>query len=516
MRRWTCAMVALALVAGCAARGRPAGGPEPAPVTPPPAPPPADGGAPARPALHRLTLPPGQAIDRPGLFFLRVDTGAMEGWTLDGPADYIPSPDNRWVQAERWDTHTVYLVDRKAGAEFTWNAGERRLLAAEGDHLLFADQNRVWLTDANLHVVAALPARPAAPSGVFSRDGQWLAVANGPVVYLVATATGTVRELTRFAPDTVGYAGVNRLRGGEEIVVYAPLLAPGGAASGRVLTRRYTWQGELVGEITTAGALRFALSPDGRYLARSDRLAGVVPVAVIEAMRPAGPGLRLKAGAFCDPVTGRGFGPTWLADSSGVAVYTDSGYRILTTDGLLLSTPGGGSAAARELVPAPDRADRFAVDGTVVTDGTGRVLRAVALAPGLGAGAIEPWGTASDELRITPSGGGSDGRCEFPTLPPQVDRPPYADAATLTIGAQAAGDCVRLRREPGRQGKVVACLAGGRRVTLTDPPGPTREGVVQRAHNGAYGDGMYWLYVLSDGGEQGWLAAGAAGLTWAG
>lgn len=486
--------------------------------------PPVDNGVPFLGSYKRLTFAPGQAIDQPGIFFMKVQTGAIEGLTLPGADRYEPSPDNRWVRAWVWaenqKTDTVYLFDRKAGAEFTWNAKERRLLAAQGDHLLFTDDNQVWLTDDELNTLTTIPAQSSLPSGVFSLDGERVAVANGPVVYLVPTAGGTPHKLAEFATDMVSHTSVGSSRGGAEIVVYAQLRGSADTDPRGFKVLRYSWQGQLVGEFTAPSSMRFTLSPDSRHLARTEFLVGVIHAAVIsntmESLDPGESGVRLKAAGFCDPSTGRNFGPTWLSDSSGVVVYTKDGYRILTKDGRILAPPAFAGQDVHEVIPAPDRPDRFALAGAKVIDSTGSVLSAAVLAPGATAGAIEPWGLASDELRFRiPAGGGGGGGCDFFALPAQLDRPPYTDQVTLKVGLQA-NDCVRLRQLPGVQAPVITCLSGDRRVTLTDPPPRIVEGKPQRVPTGSYADGMYWVHVMSDTGEEGWLAASAANLTWVG
>lgn len=464
--------------------------------------------SPAPGALERLQIAPGDVVNRRGLFFMQVATGAIEGWVVSDyatGANFQVSPDNRWLAATASDT--TYLADRTTGSVYRWPTEQVRLLVAQGERLLFADDEYLWLVGADLRPLRTLPLKPASPRAAFSRNGRTLALVNDGILYLVEAEAGPFREV---GPVPTDVPTVEASQHRDELLVRAVRYTGAGA---EYVVQRYSWQGKRLGELTMPDNKSW-LSPDGSLVAWDQSLAGISSAVIISDANEIEPRFRLQGGDLCDPDLLHPY-EVWLADGSGVIVKTEGGYRILTPAGEMIESPAL-TGIRGEPTPAPDRPDRFALGRTKVVDAAGNPVAATVLGPDANGtpGHLHPWGYTSDELRFTTIHNGHGGRCSYPPpLTAQAERPPFPSDVTVTVGLPA-DECLNLRAQPGLAGTVITCIPGGSRLTVTTDPPPPPPGMMRATPTVPHVDGDWWVHVRAPGGQQGWIAFEAGQLDW--
>lgn len=458
----------------------------PGTVSPPPAQPAASLERPfeaATGAVERITLKPGETATRDGaVYFLSVATGTVEGWVLKERAEAVISPgffaDNRWLIFYQYPW--VYLTDRTSGATYRWPDGALALVAARGDHLLFQSDRQVWLSGPDLKRRVTLPVPTGEKiylGGAFAPDGTSLIVNGGDAVYLVDTATGATRKVGEgvMRLDDTGDQWVTFERGGK---LY-----------------RYGFDGKVIAELAGTGTP----SPDGKWVATNLTLLDALPAVEVSAAG-GDPRFRLLSSDTCNAVDS-----TWKADSSGLVVNTADGIRLLRTSGDLEPIPGVDPARKRaDVIPAPDRADRLALNQTTVVDGSGRVLAEIKLGQHVYPGRFSPWGYSSDELRMTTPTGGKGYFCYELVFPPRLERGPFSSDVRLKVGLPAA-DCTNLRTGFHTDAPVVVCVPGGSTVSLAPVAGtmPVTEGLPET-----------WAHVRTADGKTGWIRVDTAQLGW--
>ena len=473
--------------------------------------------------LERRRLSPGEPVAQAGLYFMQVATGEIEAWALPGEesARYDVSPDNRWVTA--YARYSTYAADRRTGAAYRWGRNSLHLLAAQGDYLLFRnDAGQVWIAGPGQSEPVALPIRPSAPQPVVSPDGQTAAVVSGHALYLVELASAACRAIGEVADppeSSVQWLGLQTARRGEAIVLTASLIT-GTDQSAVQHVQRYSWRGELLDDMTLPGGRTYAFSPDERLVAWQEQLSHLTQAVVVADAATLAPRFRVSGGSLC--FYDIGFGD-WLADSSGLIVRTSAGYRIVTSDGDMLTSPAL-PIAAGEPLPAPDRSDLIAIGRTAVIDTNGRRLASAVLGP---AGSqwsmpadIYPWGLDSSELRFALPHLGHGGKCEGEyLLPARVERPSFGPLV-LAVGLPA-NDCINLHAAPGRSAQVLTCLPGGTRLSPapsaapTVEPGESEGGVYYLTSTIAWTDDSLWLRVHAPDGQEGWVDEKAGEIGWA-
>ncbi|HWI64118.1 MAG TPA: hypothetical protein VNT75_19950, partial [Symbiobacteriaceae bacterium] len=221
------------------------------------------------------------------------------------------------------------------------------------------------------------------------------------------------------------------------------------------------------------------------------------------------PLLRLRGEAACSlPYQG----PYWLPDGSGIMVSTTRGPRLLRTDGTLETPKLPEKAQGWGVpVPAPDKPNLYAYDGTMVLDGAGKVLVAAVTHSegqfyGTGSSRIHPWGETSDEVRFILRNTGKGVSCDPYIFPPEVEKAPFP-AITGVETKVAAGDCVNLRLEYTKESAVVTCVPNGTRLVAAEPPGTSNKGQLGKWGNPAALSmgGEFWWYVRTEKGERGWV-----------
>lgn len=362
---------------------------------------------------------------------MEVATGEIEGWSL--PANdwghYESSRDGRWVTATTRDNG--YLADRTTGTVFHWNEPTVRLVVAQGNHVLFHAENRLWVAESRLSTVVALPLLPDNPLAVASPDGSALVLVNGRSVYLVQTETGDLRAIGELPPSRAKDERVYLVtaRRGQEAIA---MLYSGTSGTDwrEERLQRYAWDGTQLADMSdpTWGDV----SPDGRMIARAEWLDTIGPVVWVMDAKTLEPLFRVRGADLC---TERTVSDTfWLSDGSGLVIGTRDGNRLVTLIGELLNPRVfEGTNSFNEIVPAPDNPELFSIGRTTVVHRNGQVLSsAVPYSPGkeaLQANSSWVWGYRSDEIRFTlyPSGYGS--RCSELTATPRVEKPPFTDSS---------------------------------------------------------------------------------------
>ncbi|HWI63365.1 MAG TPA: hypothetical protein VNT75_16125, partial [Symbiobacteriaceae bacterium] len=331
MRRLLLLLAAALLLTACAKQSPPA--PAPAPVPPPeestPAPAPNDSGLKPDPAsglqavikqastsaFQRVAIPAGQPINREGLFFLNVATGAVEGWAIEGYPFFTVSDDNRWVTGQLHEGQ--YLAERKTGTVYNWSMRDAQLISIRGEVALFMTGTQFWLATGGLTAFqpTGIATAPGAQA-LIAPDGKAVALLADGLLLLIDTANGRSRQLAQVQAADYSPSGQLTVVAGGFTVWSQP-------ESGRVRTQRYTWDGRLAAEQTTPGTAFF--SPGGKLLAWHGSLLGLTDTLTIgtDAVKPL---LRLRGEAACSlPYQG----PYWLPDGSGIMVSTTRGPRLL-------------------------------------------------------------------------------------------------------------------------------------------------------------------------------------------
>jgi hypothetical protein len=456
--------------------------------------------APANTFQHHQ-IKPGEAIDRLGIFVMKTATGEVEGWSLSGDlqvtAHYEISSDNRWISAQAGTMD--YLLDRRSGAVYQWATDSAYLVAARGETLLFRTLALFWTADGDLKRVSRVDLQPEGwPRAVIAPDGKAAALINGQKVHLLDVATGNIREIG--TPAGEGEYGATSLatdRDGKQIIA---------VIDGEV--QRFDWAGKELGRQSVPSYPEF--SPDGRLVAWPSNILGIAHATVVAAAQDLTSQFRLVGIDRCGDA-----GPTgdpWLADSSGLVVRTGNGqgYQILGADGTLTPFAAvGGEPSWYMPVPAPDRADWFAVGGSIVVDRQGKqVVAAVPHSEGnwYGVSRLAPWGESSEEVRFELINWGKDFGCLPAVFPPEVQKAPFPATTGLEVTVPA-GDCVNLRLDANLTAPVVTCLPNGTQLTASTPPGRLNKGYLERVENTAVTDmgGDGWWFVRTETGQRGWV-----------
>lgn len=536
LSRLAALIAAAALLAGgCAPKAAPAPAPS-APVEtarPPaqmpveaPAPPPDPSALPPVPdvlaepapagAFLRGTFRAGDRLSRDGVYFMGTATGAGESWIPTQPHPFFGadiSDDNRFITART--TEREYLIDRTTGSVWLWDAGQRFLLLASAHGFLFSEvradpqtANRTptgryfWAgPDFRLRRVSA----SGAAGGWYTRallspDGSRLALLRHPMLLTVDLTSGETASLELPGTPAVVGAGLEPTTTGFEVRIMTNA-GETNLPRWHTLIRRFNWQGMPQGDLRIPGNYVF-FSPDGRWVAWEDWSAGdLAPVTVLADAASLQPRLRALGATPCFRAVSSG-GTRWLADSSGLVVDTDDGYRIFTVNGRLEERPAfAGRLWKDEPQPAPDRPDLFALGRTGVSDGAGARALRVSLDGFVTPASLEPWGATSAELRFVLPPPGKGGAC--------VEHPPVAP---LVAPAGAAPELVLqqpvdMRDVPhGTTGQIIGRLEAGTRLTQIRP----------RSDSPAYTwlDQSWWLHVRTEQGQTGWVPVKAQTVSW--
>lgn len=460
--------------------------------------------------VRRVELAAGQSISAPGLYYMDVATGNIEGWLMP-PFDQKramrwmqTTPDHRWIIFEL--DGQGYLIRRSDAKAFSYDP--ERIGVTPG-HDVFLLQPAVWraggesgrftLVDGDMQLISALAADPGVPGNVqllFSPDGKKLAVAEGSGrggLSLVEVATGTVVKVAGAWDDSIiRFVTLPAL--GEFAVIHHDYLEP-------LWVERYNWQGEFVGRKQVEG-WDVAISNNGRMLAVTQSMGLYGEAVILHDWEKDKPLLRVAGGIR----------PAWQASGSELVVDTSRGWQLVSRNGDIRIAPEAGAPRWHPFEwyqPSPDRPDLF-LTGMKVVDRSGRVVQATQIPEGAQARALSAgWGPASREVHmvvIPPLGKGSEiGPWGY--FLPRVQQPPFPERHPLQVQGSPGGECLDLRAAPSLQGRIVRCMPAGTHLAMRlTPEGNTST---------TYEDQMLWLAVETDVGDAGWIAVSTGSITYA-
>lgn len=483
--------------------------------------------APLPEGLRRAELDANQPLESPGVYFMDVATGKLDAWRTPletpqaGPTFSLwPSPDERWIAAVRKDEG--YLIRRSDGVAFRYNSQRLYLTAGPGVILAIpkqptaGDGSKCALLDEQMRLIATFALRDRCTTEsqvVFSPDGKMLAITTprgDEPVALVTVATGAVKWLGRFsAPDGLALSSVHlsALPQTGELMVEFQLTSAGAKrawAPQASQIRRYTWQGDLRSDTRLPG-WGPAISPDGKLLAYSQDLGLLGQAVVVQAPGADKPLFRVAGGVD----------PSWLAGSKELLLQSSQSYQLVSTTGALKPGPpttgGPGYDPFVWLIPSPDDPNLYLttttyLTGASVVDQTGRIVRSATLSEPKGmqiAGAM--WGPSASGFHfvaVQRGGKGYEGEI-WNWIRPKVQRPPFPSEHPLQVELPD-GDCLNLRAELGKAGKIIRCLPSGTRLDL-----------FRSQRTWEVKDNEVWLQVETAQGERGWVAVSTYSLTYA-
>ena len=301
-----------------------------------------------------------------GLFFLDVETGAVEGWTACGrPA---PSPGNRFVLLE--SPEGTRLIDRLAGRTFAWDSPElslvRRVIprwpmgdytpsllgwgTGASEHLVFRWGHAFAVVNSSLEAIAWFELDDEVEGT--EAPGLWLAHPEGKYLARYRSSgtltsinliTGEHRSAETTPPRYLPRVEVQTLSGGEGLAAISH-----DEEEATCTITRFSWDLAVLSEASMlciqAPWVGVDLSPDGKWVATVTLLLG---------QEPTDPGIwgKLAVTSLFDAVTGEelmrvhGALPSndivgvhdhrsrWLADSSGLVLETRTEARVVNVDG---------------------------------------------------------------------------------------------------------------------------------------------------------------------------------------
>ncbi|MGE5675578.1 MAG: SH3 domain-containing protein, partial [Mycobacterium leprae] len=263
--------------------------------------------------------------------------------------------------------------------------------------------------------------------------------------------------------------------------------------------RRYNWQGKLVADSRLPGYSP-QLSPDGKLVAYSQSLGMLGSAVVVQELNGREPLFRLTGGLY----------PQWRADSKAILLESSQGYQLLTTDGTLSpAPPNPGNGRYNPFItfhPSPDDANLYILESAVI-DQTGRTVHSMKTAD-QNLRIVQPrWGATAKVLSfiaMIPGGKGYEGDL-WNWIMPRVQKAPFPAKQALQV-ADPAGECLNLRAEAGKSGKLIRCLPTGTRLELPEAK--------DYWSLWAWKEDGVWLQVKTEKGEQGWVSAGTHSITY--
>lgn len=313
-----------------------------------------------------------------------------------------------------------------------------------------------------------------------------------PATELVKPVKGVLTKVTYGKGEAIAKPGLQYLFYGNN----------GGPLEVTVI-RRYNWQGEKLAEYRVVGRLA-EISPDGRLAATRAYLSFTSSVSLFDLST--GKPLFRVAGAF---------GGTWLAGDKEFLVNTlDFGGRLVSTGGAMRAAP---ARPRRDFwymgfpLPSPADANLFAW-GPVVLDRAGQVVAESPLAESTGRFIrVMQWTPSGREVyfSVEPAPG-KDGDIGYrPIIAPAVQKAPFPEKYLLQVN-DPKDECLNLRDTSSTGGKVIRCLPTGTKLAIGDLDKIGEKGAVWQ-----YGDERVWLWVVTEKGEEGWVASDTGSLAWA-
>lgn len=496
-------------------------------------------------ALEKWTYGPGEQIERPGFYLLDISSGVAEGWSESSSGI---SRDDRFVVGSL--RQYGLIADRHTGLVYRFDSSHARLLqmgdgptqrryvwsrvlgpAAHLGRVMFhlpelGQFAVVAFGEGDPRVVSTFQLSDAPTSilaALFAPDASRLALVADRVL-LVDVQSGEVhavgdRPLLGSGPDHS--LALFPMADGTFVVAVQCCASQ---QEQTVAWARYTWEGERLAqaEIQAGVASDVFFSPDGAYVAWTE-VFWHEPVALKAVMVSDGgtgePLLRAVGTSFCSD---RLLGSPWLADSSAVVAKA----HLIDTAGRVVPLDPAPPGQTHELMPAPDRPDRFfsvraralgvpgsgpLLHGAAIVDRAGREVVSIRASDDITSGPFYVWGDTSDEARFfagpTPARGPlcfewSAGSAPF------IETAPFADypMQRLALPGGPAELAERLRVGPHPDAEVVGSIVYPVNVEIM-------EMVQMAAADGACRD--IWAHVRTLAGDQGWIfivsLAGPAG-----
>lgn len=302
--------------------------------------------------------------------------------------------------------------------------------------------------------------------------------------------SGQIKQMALPQAATSVGATLRRYKAGFELALLV------GGRDPATAVQRSTWQGESLGAFSIPGQYLF-FSPDGRWAAWEEEIGGGMATATVIADAVSlEPRLRALGTTPCFPSMGSS-GTRWLADSTGLVVDSAAGYRLLTLEGDLEERPiFTGLTWKDEPQPAPDQIDRWAL-GRVAVGNNGGTLMGVTLFQTLPA-RWAPWGETSAELRFALPPKPGHGACDERPPMPSLVLPTAESLPEFPLVLRETDVCIDLRDRPHSSGRVEVCV----------PSGTALASALVGAYESTYawGDGGWWLSVVTPQGESGWVS----------
>ena len=498
----------------------------------------------ATPRFRHRTFEDGEVIDWHGIFVLDVETGRTEGYAVAGmenssvdihdaqnykvhPGGWITTRLDRGWGEDGW----ILLLNRETGRQWRWLDTEAfTLLATSEEHLLFdarASTGRFVIANSSMERTARFSVADGddRPLALFSPDGRNIVLKAANKVYLVPAATGYRQvlfdppprhgereelSLTRVHVGSrqrppLGYAWIP-YEGGAGVVVTA--LYEG---SGPDLREKhyFSWDGEKL----PAPACPGTLSPDGRYAAVASGAPYYVHYVGYLDLESPWPSVTVTDAETCAPIfrvrsahTNRlRWNAEWLPTSGGFVVGVYGGYAIARIGAApsLLPLPSGYPGPT----PAPTEGGRYFGYGSSVYDAAEGRWRG----PAAEAGGPFWWGASHRERWFHSEIYWGEGWINWLLLPPKIEYPPFADEIAFRVAR--TGSCLRLREEPGEEGRVLDCLPDGERLLFA-----ARDAEVEQGWGGPlsphssialeHHKSPVWVYVRTEDGAEGWVSHG--------
>jgi len=508
---------------------------------------------------------PNEEIDwDAGIFFMNVESGAVEAWRLvtaessNGEPPVTPLVRSFFggdlVTAQMGDN--TYAIDRKTRAAWQWPSSRLFLSDYIADCYLFRDvlygngsgpESPVYFANASLDLQATftVDARAISPQFVGSPDERRVAYVDGGsddapwLLHLRDIATGN-----QIATHPVGEAGDGF---NITLVVSAPRLdaivvsrsEPAVDSQGtpvanpRSVSLTAPWSGDWANLQQAEAPPPGGFSPDGTSEAVMDVMLSQMGIGGFYwpalTVSNAGGAPRFTW-LSVSPAISNSLDSAWLADSSSMVVMNFAGdesgaswqnyaYSLLDAHSGTLTpldipaevAPGSALGALYEYPPAPSPADAdiLALGPTAALHlASGKLVRAN-LGPDKHPPTLQrPWLGRPNEVVWSLPVLGRDGPQVPFLIPPKlihgaIPTPP------LRFTVARTGDCLNIRDGASLKGNVIACVQDGTSLTMA----------VAHAIEGApaepwtTNDDGAWLYVSTAGGLAGWVAA--AYLDWA-
>ena len=377
--------------------------------------------------------------------------------------------------------------------------------------------------------------RDGYPHATFSPDGRTIALAAADKVYLVPVATGTPVLLSMPPPrhdEHPAFSLVETGVGSRRLPPLEPIWTwrPGEGGRGIVVTARYSEEGydrkiweqlyySWGGEALPAPACPGALSPDGRYAAVQDGGPYFVQQVGYQLLENPWPSVVVTDAETCVPIfrvrsahtSGAVWRAGWLPTSEGFVVGVSDGYAIarVAPEPALTPLPDGWPGPSS----APTGGGRYFGYGSRVYDAAADRWYGPDDAGGpfwWGASHRERWFHSRSVHWAT-------GANSWLHLPPKIEFPPFAGEIAFRVAG--TGGCLRLREEPGEDGRVLRCLPDGARLLFAERDAEVPESDrLRRAflspflapHSSItmleWED--VWVHVRTEDGASGWVSHG--------